>query len=65
MRRWVVLVVAAGALVVMLLGWQSFHRMMVQKTCALNGGRWNAAARLCEAQPQPHTAHSRPREASR
>ncbi|HEV7366034.1 MAG TPA: hypothetical protein VGN76_09340 [Gemmatimonadales bacterium] len=51
MRRWVVIVVAAGALVVVLLGWRSFHRMMAQKTCVLNGGRWNAAAHLCEPQP--------------
>jgi hypothetical protein len=51
MRRWVVIVVAAGALVVVLLGWRSFHRMMDQKTCVLNGGRWNSVAHRCEPQP--------------
>jgi hypothetical protein len=50
MRRWVVIVIAAGALVVILLGWRSFHRVMSQKTCALNGGHWNAAAHRCETQ---------------
>jgi pheromone shutdown protein TraB len=53
MRRWVVMVMAAGALVVILLGWRSFHRVMSQKTCALNGGHWNAAAHRCETQPWP------------
>lgn len=50
MRRWVVIVVAAGALVVVLLGLRSFNRMMAQKTCVLNGGRWDAAAHRCEPQ---------------
>lgn len=53
MCRWVVIVMAAGALVVILLGWRSFPRMMSQKTCGLNGGHWNAAAHRCEPQPPP------------
>jgi hypothetical protein len=51
MRRWVVIVVAAGALVVMLLGVRSWHRGLAQRECGFNNGRWNAAAHRCEPQP--------------
>lgn len=51
MRRWVVILVAAGALVVVLLGLGSFNRMMAGKTCALNGGRWDPAVHRCEPVP--------------
>jgi hypothetical protein len=51
MRRWVVIVMAAGALIVVMLGWQSFQRMMNRKQCAGNGGRWNSVTQRCEAQP--------------
>jgi hypothetical protein len=48
MRRWAVIIVAAGALVVILLGVRSFNRAAAQKTCALHGDRWNPAAHRCE-----------------
>ncbi len=47
MRRKLVILVVLGALVVVLLGWRSFSRMMAQKTCALKGGHWIAAAKVC------------------
>ena len=52
MRRWVVLIVGLGALVVMLMGLRAFQRMAAQKTCSFDATRqWNAAAQTCEPRP--------------